>query len=94
MVAVHGVILLGQDVDNTQGKSLHSLIPIMINETGIDLDPAVASLLDILQASGNNINKDAERLIAMAGDDEELRARVEAYVVPFWTNMTGSYWWS
>jgi hypothetical protein len=80
--------------NNAQNKSLHSLVPIIINETNTDLDSAIAFLLGILQVSGDNINKGAERLLAMAGQDEELRERVQAYVVPFWTNMTGSYWWS
>lgn len=69
-------------------------MPIIINETNADLDSAIASLLDILQVSGENIDRGAARLLSMAGHDEELLARVQAYVVPFWTNMTGSYWWS
>ncbi|KAK0642148.1 isoprenoid synthase domain-containing protein [Cercophora newfieldiana] len=90
IVTMNDIVSLKKEL----GKSLHSLVPIIINETNADLDSAVASLLDILQVSGDNINKGAEKLLAMAGDDEELRERVEAYVVPFWTNMTGSYWWS
>ncbi|KAK4446887.1 isoprenoid synthase domain-containing protein [Podospora aff. communis PSN243] len=90
IVTMNDIVSLKKELN----KSLHSLIPIIVNETGADLNSAVASLLDILQVSGDRINNNAERLLAMAGDDEELREKVLAWIVPFWTNMTGSYWWS
>ncbi|KAK0707347.1 isoprenoid synthase domain-containing protein [Lasiosphaeris hirsuta] len=86
--------LAGQSLTRLQGKSLHSLVPIVINETGADLDAVVASSIEILRISGENIDRMAERLLAMTEHDPQARASVEAYVGPFWTNLTGSYWWS
>lgn len=77
-----------------QGKSLHSLVPIIIHQTGADLDTVVESLVETLRTSGKSIDQAAERLLLMAESDGEVREKVEAYLYSFWTNMTGSYWWS
>lgn len=90
IVTMNDVVSLKKEI----GKSLHSLVPIVINETGADLDTVVASSIEILRISGENIDCMAERLLAMTENDPQARASVEAYIGPFWTNMTGSYWWS
>lgn len=77
-----------------QGKSLHSLVPVILNETGDDLDVVIASLVELLRITGENIDKNAHRLFALTEHDAEERASVEAYLMAYWTNMTGSYWWS
>lgn len=35
-----------------------------------------------------------EGLVAMAEKDGDARVSVEACLYGFWTNITGSYWWS
>ncbi|KAM7189240.1 Isoprenoid synthase domain containing protein [Naviculisporaceae sp. PSN 640] len=77
------------------GQALHSLVPVIINETGCDLDTAAGSVIETLRISGENLDKTADGLLALAEKDgSDARASVEAYLYSFWTSMTGSYWWS
>lgn len=69
-------------------------MPVIINETGDDLDVVIASLVELLRISGENIDKSSERLLALTEHDVQARASVEAYLAPFWTIMTGNYRWS
>jgi len=75
---------------------MQSLVPITIHQTGADLDTVVDSLVETLHTSGKMIDQAAERLVVMAEDvgGSDARESVEAYLYAFWTNMTGSYWWS
>lgn len=74
---------------------MNSLVPVIMNQTGCDLEPAAGSVLETLRISGENMDKAAEGLLTLAGrDGPDARASVEAYLHGFWTNITGNYRWS
>lgn len=74
--------------------SFHSLIPVVMQETGAGLDEAVRSLIKSLATIGDSLDSAVDALIANTGNDNELKTAVEKYVAGFRTNMTGNYWWS
>lgn len=78
-----------------QGKSLHSLIPIMVNETHESLDVVIASLVELLHVTAERIDKYAYDLWMLVEEEgSEMFVALETYLMPFWTNMVGSYLWS
>ncbi|KAK0670217.1 isoprenoid synthase domain-containing protein [Cercophora samala] len=77
-------------------SSFHSLVPIVMNETGAGLDTVVDSLVDTLRTIGDSMDQAGHSLIALAelNYGVEGRKSLERYVRCFQTSATGNYWWS
>ncbi|KAK3380914.1 isoprenoid synthase domain-containing protein [Podospora didyma] len=88
--AMNDIVSLKKEI----GKSLHSLIPVIINETGVDVNTAVGAVIETLRTSAENVDQGAKALLRVTAHDPKAHASVQKYVMAYWTNMTGSYWWS
>ncbi|KAK4225138.1 isoprenoid synthase domain-containing protein [Podospora fimiseda] len=91
IVILNDIMSFKKEIDKS---SFHSLIPVVSNETGADLDTVIASLIKSLVAAGDNLEKALDGLVARVKGDVELETAVQKYAVGFRTNMTGNYWWS
>ncbi|KAJ3498325.1 hypothetical protein NLG97_g1219 [Lecanicillium saksenae] len=73
--------------------SVHSLLPIFMNETGKDMDAAAADIINRLRFSVENFTATSQKLFAMVGQDKELQESLAKYLELLEYNMTGNYTW-
>jgi len=67
----------------------------MVNETHESLDVVIASLVELLHVTAERIDKYAYDLWMLVEEEgSEMFVALETYLMPFWTNMVGSYLWS
>ncbi|KAK3332958.1 isoprenoid synthase domain-containing protein [Cercophora scortea] len=85
---------LGYHIVAYVAKDWLGAIPILINGNHLDLDGAVAYVLDIAKEIERDFDRVAEALLAMVKHDPAAHASVEDYLDIMRTNMTGNYVWS
>ncbi|KAK4677532.1 hypothetical protein QC764_404520 [Podospora pseudoanserina] len=72
IVTVNDLISFKKEVEKS---SFHSLVPIVMNETGANLDTVVDSLVDTLRNIGDSMNRAGDRLIALAENSHGAQGR-------------------
>ncbi|KAH8891514.1 terpenoid synthase [Thozetella sp. PMI_491] len=91
IIIINDVLSLKKEV---RAASLHSLVPIAMNEKGLRLSDATADALALLRVSADNFDLAARRLENMVVGSSEDHAAVKTYLDVVRTNMTGNYLWS
>jgi len=77
-----------------QNSSVYSLLPVVMNDTGRDLDSTVALVLEDLHHSTTVVDNAARvLLLAAVGRDPPAYERVKAYVDVMRTTLTGNIHW-
>ena len=63
----------------------------MIYEAGVDIDTAVASLMETLRESSEGMQRAAAALLSTTKHGSETGIGLGAFLSTFWTVMTGNY---
>ncbi|KAK3693084.1 isoprenoid synthase domain-containing protein [Podospora appendiculata] len=90
IVALNDIFSLKKELS----KNWLGAIPILIKENDLDLEGAVAYILDIAKGIERSFDRAAEALLEMVEHDPAAHVSVQDHVDIMRTNMTGNYVWS
>lgn len=74
-------------------SSLYSLLPIIVNDTGLSLEVAVSMALNDFAECSDQFDSACERLMAFTGDDPESHDKMMRYLDVLRMNLTGDVYW-
>ncbi|KAJ3494159.1 hypothetical protein NLG97_g4261 [Lecanicillium saksenae] len=90
IVIVNDLLSLKKEIN----RSLHSLIPISMQDTGYNLQDAIDDLVNQLRDSVKKFQSLSARLLSSVAHDPQAKQELEKYIRLIQFNVTGNLSWS